>query len=304
MSDAHKRESAPGYHRYTSLGLDLVAHTWGDPAHEPLLLLHGFLDQGRAFDAVASALSGDFFVIAPDHRGHGQSDWIGAGGYYHFPDYILDLTALVASLGYDRFRIAGHSMGAAIAAYYAGSFPDQVVALAMLDSLGPTRISSDAGPETMRRWIDATHRARNRAEPRMATLDDVAKKLARTAPHATHAQLLTIAPHAATFDAGQSGTNATEAGYRWRFDPLHRTPGAMGFDLDRFRCFLEAITAPTLVVWGETTPFFPADVETRLSWLRDVRTFTLPGASHNLHHEQPVALAATLRGFFLQAGAP
>ena len=35
-------------------------------------------------------------VIAPDLRGHGDSDWIGAGGYYHFLDYVADLDQVIA----------------------------------------------------------------------------------------------------------------------------------------------------------------------------------------------------------------
>jgi len=55
------------------------------------VLVHGFLDLGYTWHEVAATLATRAHVIAPDLRGHGDSDWLGAGGYYHFFDYIPEL---------------------------------------------------------------------------------------------------------------------------------------------------------------------------------------------------------------------
>ena len=108
-----------------------------------LLLLHGFLDHGRSFGRVARALAQRYRVVAPDHRGHGLSGHVGAGGYYHFPDYVRDLHALYEPLEIERAAICGHSMGASIAVYFAGAFPERVAALALLDGVGPPHADHD-----------------------------------------------------------------------------------------------------------------------------------------------------------------
>src|SRR5262245_7125425 len=118
--------------RRVPLGTGLTHHVleWGadDPSRDhTVILLHGFLDIAWGWVAVAEpGLAARFHVVAPDLRGHGDSDRVGAGGYYHFPDYLADLHELVAKLGRARVSLVGHSMGGGIAAYYAGSFPERI----------------------------------------------------------------------------------------------------------------------------------------------------------------------------------
>jgi pimeloyl-ACP methyl ester carboxylesterase len=61
------------------------------PAHHDLpkvLCIHGALDTGRSFDAVAGAVGDRARVIAVDLRGHGGSDVVGPGGSYHLLDFL------------------------------------------------------------------------------------------------------------------------------------------------------------------------------------------------------------------------
>ena len=85
-------------------GLELNVHRFVDTAAAPrgltLLLLHGFLDAGGSWDLVATELAPrGIEVYAVDLRGFGASDRVGAGGYYHFPDYVADVDALVDGVG-------------------------------------------------------------------------------------------------------------------------------------------------------------------------------------------------------------
>jgi len=54
-------------------GVRLAVRTWGDPAAPPIVLVHGWGQSGRAWERLARLLPG-FHVIAPDLRGHGESD--------------------------------------------------------------------------------------------------------------------------------------------------------------------------------------------------------------------------------------
>jgi pimeloyl-ACP methyl ester carboxylesterase len=66
---------------YVSQGLRLHYVDWGNPEAPPLILLHGGLDHCRNWDWVAKKLRGDFHIVAPDLRGHGDSQW-SPDGYY------------------------------------------------------------------------------------------------------------------------------------------------------------------------------------------------------------------------------
>src|SRR5262245_37916897 len=96
-------------------GLKLFVHRFRDESAPPsgltVLLLHGFLDAGSTWDLTAPLLAkAGHEVLAPDLRGFGKSDWIGAGGYYYFPDYVADVVALIDQINPERLGVVGHSM--------------------------------------------------------------------------------------------------------------------------------------------------------------------------------------------------
>jgi len=74
------------------VGAELVV-TGLTPGRSARLVL---LAQDREGYAGLCRLATRAHVIAPDLRGHGDTDWIGAGGYYHFLDYVADLDELIA----------------------------------------------------------------------------------------------------------------------------------------------------------------------------------------------------------------
>jgi pimeloyl-ACP methyl ester carboxylesterase len=71
----------PKDHFYESQGLRLHYADWGNEAAPPLLLIHGGRDHCRSWDAIARALQPHFHVMAPDLRGHGDSDWAKGSSY-------------------------------------------------------------------------------------------------------------------------------------------------------------------------------------------------------------------------------
>jgi len=127
--------SAPRDRVITANRLALHLLEWG--AHGPVvLLLHGFLEHAHVWDWVAPPLANaGYHVFALDWRGHGDSEWIGAGGYYHFIDYVADLAALVPQLA-GRVTPVAHSMGGGAAVLYAGTEPERVSALVSIEGLG------------------------------------------------------------------------------------------------------------------------------------------------------------------------
>ena len=84
----------PTSHYFYSQRLKLHYVDWGNPDKPLMVLVHGGRDHCRNWDWVALDLRRHYHIIAPDLRGHGDSDWaIGSG--YSMIDYVLDLAQLM-----------------------------------------------------------------------------------------------------------------------------------------------------------------------------------------------------------------
>lgn len=91
-------------------------------ANPPLVLAHGFSDDGLCWTPVAELLAPDYDVIMVDARGHGRSDGPEEG--YGSAEHAADLAGIIRGLGLQRPAVLGHSMGAATTLVLAGTYPD------------------------------------------------------------------------------------------------------------------------------------------------------------------------------------
>jgi pimeloyl-ACP methyl ester carboxylesterase len=120
---------------------------WDWPGPPPdTLLLHGIGNYGRYWEFFADAIAGRLRLIAPDARGHGDSDHSATG--YAPADFVADATTVIDALTNDRPLVVGHSMGGFHATALTVAHPDRVRALVLID-VGP-RIE-EAGDSRARR---------------------------------------------------------------------------------------------------------------------------------------------------------
>ncbi|MGH7788984.1 MAG: alpha/beta fold hydrolase [Candidatus Binatia bacterium] len=260
---------------------------WGDRG--PLvLLLHGFLEHAHAWDWVAPRVAAaGHRVLALDWRGHGDSQWVGAGGYYHFADYVADLAGIVRQLD-EPAALVAHSMGGNAAILFAGTEPARVSALVAVEGLGPFDADPEHTPERYAAWIDDLQRqpARPRAPFTLAAASD---RLRQRYPRLSPEALALLAEH---------GTRAVDGGRQWKFDPLHQTRSPQPFYTAQARPFWRRVTCPVLYIdGGDSTLRLPEpELQERLTLLRATRA-TIAGAAHHPHLEQPEALASVLIRF-------
>jgi pimeloyl-ACP methyl ester carboxylesterase len=120
-------------------GLHRMAYwEWGDASNARVVVCaHGLSRQGRDFDTLASALSADFRVVAPDVVGRGQSDWLADPTGYQLPAYAADMVTLIARLNVPSVSWVGTSMGGLIGLGLA-ALPHSPIQRLVLNDVGPT----------------------------------------------------------------------------------------------------------------------------------------------------------------------
>jgi pimeloyl-ACP methyl ester carboxylesterase len=251
-----------------------------------VLVLHGFLEQGLAWERVAVRL--DRRVVAPDQRGHGLSDAVGAGGWYHFWDYAGDVDALVTDIAgpAGQVDLVGHSMGGTVACLYAGTAPERVRRLVLVEGLGP--------PDTTEFAVSrAREYLRDRRDPPshsvLRDLDDGVARLKRGSPGLDDDTARALVSRV---------TTPVDGGLRWTWDPLHRGRTPNPFATPAFLAFLREIRAPVLLLDGGRSGWVPPDQDQRIAAIpTPVTRDVVPNAGHLVHHDDPEGLADRIRAF-------
>lgn len=272
-------------------GLQYAVHTWGKPDAKPLFLLHGLLDSGMSFQFVADAMLDEWYVIAPDWRGFGETQWSKAG--YWFPDYLADLDTLLDYYSEDNaVRLVGHSMGGNIACLYAGSRPDRVSHLVSLDVFGLHDSDPADAPVRYATWLE--QQKQSPAFSGYSSLDQLVVHIQKLAPG--------LSEEKAQFIAHSWSRPLDEGGFTIKADPLHKRVNPVLYRRQEARNCWRRITARTLFLFGEDSRFcksyyeggYQADCQECFSNLSEEK---LPGAGHMLHLQQPEKLAEILQKY-------
>jgi len=280
-------------------GLEHNVLEW-EPASEAsgvtALLLHGFMDAAATWDLVAPRLSeAGLRVLAPDLRGFGDGPRVSAGGYYYFPDYVLDVTGLVEALVPQGapLLVVGHSMGGSVATLFAGCFPERVTKLVVVEGVGPPDSEHAQSAERMRRWIDEVRAVRGRDGKTMASRDEALRRLAGNHPRVDRAVL------ESRLDA--LARPLEDGRLAWKADPLHGTRTPIPFFTESFKSFARRVTCPVLFVSGGPLGWHPPDEEARVSAFPHVERIEIPDAGHMMHWSHPGDLARAIVAFAASA---
>jgi pimeloyl-ACP methyl ester carboxylesterase len=296
----------PAASRYVDLrGLRHHVLTWGDASAPPLFMLHGWMDVAASFQFLVDALGDDWYVIAPDLRGFGRSEWQPQG--YWFWDYVADLDALATRFSPDApVRLVGHSLGGNVVMHYAGSQPGRVRAVVSLEGFGIPFENADAAPRKLARWLAALR------EPigfrPYADLGAVADRLQKTNPRLARDRAEFLAAHwAKVFPDGHAELPS---------DPRHKLPFPTVYRMEEGFAVWGAIRAPVLWVaaaqshiprWLDAHPEgeMGADdlggVRRRLARVPGAKLALVEDAGHMLHHDQPDAVARAIEPFLKES---
>ncbi|MBI3298704.1 MAG: alpha/beta hydrolase [Elusimicrobia bacterium] len=234
-----------------------------------LLLLHGMAANTAWWDPVAPLLGGRR-VVALDLRGHGDSGWTDG---YSLDDYAADVEAVRRGLGWERFSIAAHSLGARIALRCASNGAP-LDAAALLDFYAAD-------------WPGRAVPSGTRSQPAYADEDSIVARFRLQPPG-------TLLDEAGLRALARRGVRQGPDGrWSWKFD---WRVVSQAVDWDPGEPSRAAI--PVLLVRGEASETMPrAAFKSVLNALPDARGVEIPRAHHHVTLDAPRECAEALGSF-------
>jgi abhydrolase domain-containing protein 6 len=258
---------------------------WGRPQLPKLLLLHGFADSKDGVLPYAKQLSRRFHVIAPDLPGFGESEKP-ARVEYNLEQFELWITRFADKIRFDRFVLAGHSLGGAIAAELAAKNPQRVQRLILISAAG--LVPTNDGDNIYERILNG----HNPFE--VSSYEDFREFFS----------LILTNPHQAPLPIKNYLYMKFAANRTWYHKIFLDMMGDLLSEdfIDRRKAEqvkkFASIRAPTLIVWGRHDGFFPESIG---NWMHrtvpDSRYALIDEAAHMAPMEQPDKLAKLTLSF-------
>lgn len=286
--------AGPTSHSYFSQRLRLHYVDWGNPEGPPMILIHGGRDHCRNWDWIAEHFKDEYHIIAPDLRGHGDSQWV-IGSSYNQIDYVYDIAQLLNQKNMTPCVVIGHSLGGSISLLYTALHPQNVSKLIAIEGMGPPpsmleeRLNKPLD-ERLHDWMKDLRGLSARQVRRYDTLEDAYERMQSENPHLSESQARHLTIH---------GSNQNEDGtYSWKFDNYVRAFPPTGLPMEEVWKLYGKIQCPTMLVRGlESWASDPvADGRTgQFTCPLTVETFA--DAGHWVHHDQLDAFVKAVRGF-------
>src|SRR5918998_6179171 len=231
----------------------------GDEEGEALLFLHAYADSWFSYGRVLPLLSHEYHALAPDQRGHGDSDKPERG--YATDDFAADVDAFMDAVGIEGATLVGDSSDGLIAQRVALDYPHRVSRLVLIGS--PTTLVTN---ETV---MEA-------GEDMLALEDPISPEFVREFAESTIHH-----PVPEEFLVGSVAESLKVPARVWR----DYYEGVLTID-DTAR--LGEIGAPTLILWGERDLVLPREEqERRAAVIPNATLRVYPHTGHLVHWERP-----------------
>ena len=250
---------------------------WGGEGPK-VLLTHGMAAHTHWWDPVVPFWGGKVRAAALDFRGHGDSDWL-QGEAYTSDAWVSDIDVARETLGWDRFILVGHSMGARIALDYAQKRGGALRGVAAIDFL----------PEFYESRSRRHEKTRTRPQPVYDNEEVMLEKFRLQPPG-------TLLDAAALRALGGHGVRKGPSGWTWKFDWR-----SFLFPYGPVWPQLPEVAPPALIVRGELSPVMPREAMDKVvSLLPRGRGAEIAGAHHHVPLDKPAELAAVLSAWFAE----
>ncbi len=257
-------------------GFTLRGKRWGEKGGIPVLALHGWLDNAASFDFLAPRLKG-VDLVALDLPGQGKSDHRSDFSAYNIWEDIHVILGVIEQLGWKTFGLLGHSRGAMISSLIAGTYPERVTHLAVIESFVPQMIPAEEAPNQLAAAVDGLLKLNGKVRSVFSSFEEAVKARENGFLKLCHADAETLA---------KRGVVHKEGNYFWANDIKLNVPSEVKFTRAQIDAFVKRITIPVALVVAEDglVPDFP-EVEDIVKNASNVQVSRLPG-DHHLHMSQ------------------
>ena len=251
---------------------------WGRRDGPVMVLLHGLSGHARMWDAFARAMAPDYRVIAPDQRGHGDTEWPRPPAY-ETADFVEDLRSLADHLDIGRFVLVGLSMGAHNALAFAVRHPGRVDRLVSVDV--PPRIP-----------LPRERDALLGSDPDRIGFATVEEAFAAERP------VYSLSTEEVVMHRVRHNLKRREDG-RWMWK--HSPDVARRWNPEDLSDAVREIRCPTLVVRGAKSEVFAPEVAAALAdAIPHAALSTIEGSGHSVPMDRPAEFEEALRRFLNQ----
>ena len=265
----------------------------GEPGAPRVLALHGWLDNAASFVPLAEHLRG-IELVAPDLPGHGASAHLPPGADYSFAAAVNSVLDIADALGWDRFSLLGHSMGAGISSLVAAACPQRIERLVAIEALGAL---AEVPERTVKRLREAIAAMRALSGKSLRVFPDVA--IAVRARMNAGAQVGSRLEESAARLLVERGIAPVEGGFVWSTDPRLTLPTMQRMTEPQIRDLVAGIECPTRVIFAEPAqPYLPDPLRRDRAGLLPRGELIVMDGGHHLHMEQPQRVAEAIGDFF------
>jgi pimeloyl-ACP methyl ester carboxylesterase len=255
----------------------------------PVLALHGWLDNAASFVPLARELDG-LDLVAVDLPGHGRSAHLAPGADYSFYGTVNVVLDIADALGWERFALLGHSMGAGIGSLVAAACPQRIARFVAIEALGALAETPERTAIRMREAVAAARALRGKSLRVFPMLEPAIRaRMQANALSEPVARLLV-----------ERGTRAVDGGFTWSSDPRLTLPSFTRLTEAQVTDLVAGIECRVRLIHGDPAqPYLPDPVRrAHAAALRHGELIVIPGG-HHLHMEQPGDVAAAIGDFFL-----
>ena len=265
---------------------------WGPQSAPPIVALHGWLDNAASFIPLAPYLAG-FDLIALDLPGHGHSDHIASGHAYHLSHYAAEVLRALDALQWDACFLLGHSLGGAVGTLVTATSPHRIVALSLIDQIGPLSEPAADFPDRLKRSIEAHAVSQDQKKAEYPTLDELVERRRLVGGIDDEGARLLVTRNS------QHGAN----GYYWRSDPRLRLPAPLYLDEGQAQAILTSIQCPVqMILASDGLVAARPNTKRRIEIMANLVVEKMTGG-HHLHMDNPGPVADVLVSF-LQSHVP
>ena len=271
-------------------GVTLHVASAGPEDGEPIILLHGFPESHRTWRHQMEGLSDLYRVHAPDQRGFAASDKPEGVENYEIDRIVADVVALADALGLDRFSLAGHDWGGAVAWTAALTHPARVKRLIIVNAPHPLvfqkSLIDDPAQREASQYISFFRSPDAEAAIAGMGLETFLDKMMLS--HVDEARLPAEERRHYLDDWSRPGALTTMLNWYRASRMVVPAPGEEAEAPPWTLAPFPKLKMPTLVVWGlKDVALLPVQLDGLHALIEDLRLVTSASAGHFITWEEP-----------------